>query len=164
MLSLVCEELWFLSMIKTTAFSPLWRLNLSTVTKSKGCCEELQFISSKKIATTFLFGFVWPLSWRPEFLHSSSVLCGCCDLSHGMYGIKFSPLKLYSEAWRHCEYSILVRLKLHIRSLRTVEAEKIAEALVWYVLKTEVLELKAEARPSLRITVYFCPIRVISSL
>ena len=68
MLSLVCEELWFLSMIKTAAFSPLWRLNLSTMNKSEGCCEELQFISSKKIATTFLFGFVRPLSWRPEFL------------------------------------------------------------------------------------------------
>ena len=57
-----------------------------------------------------------------------------------------------------------MRLKLHIRSLRTVEAEKIAEALVWYVLNTELLELKAEARPSLRIAVKFCSVRVISSL
>ena len=45
-----------------------------------------------------------------------------------------------------------------------MEAEKIAEVLVWYVLKTEVLELKAEARASLRIAVNFSPIRVIYSL
>ena len=100
-----CHEDW--------AWACTWRLSLH-VTEEAHACIQLCGVASESIQASSCFFWVWRALLRMCWED-----CMCWD-HQGL-----------CEAWRHCEDSILVRLKLHIRSLRTMEAENIAEVLVW---------------------------------
>ena len=93
-----CPEAW--------AWACTWRLSLH-VSEEAHACIQLCGVASESIQASNCFFWVWRALLRMCWED-----CVCWDHQ----GLR--------EAWRHCEDSILVRLKLHIRSLRTVEAER----------------------------------------
>ena len=91
---------------KDWAWASMWRLSLH-MTEEAHARIQLCGGVSESIQASSCFFWVWRALLRMCWED-----CVCWDHQ----GLR--------EAWRHCEDSILVRLKLHIRSLRTVEAKR----------------------------------------